>query len=68
MIVIIQPQRGYWLVGPGFAHKLTGEEWNEAISQLRDEGLVGQKVFEDGPVGQRRFDLARAAYTQQSAL
>lgn len=67
MFVLIQAQRGYWLVGPGHAHQLTGEEWNESVGRLRDAGVIGQIVFEDGPVGQRRFDLARAACTQQTA-
>lgn len=66
MIVLIQAQRGYWLVGPGYEHQLNGEEWNQAIGPLRDDGLIGQKVFEDGPVGQRRFDLARHAISGQA--
>ena len=35
--------------------------------QLRDAGLIGQYQFEDGAVGQRRFDLAKAAFTQPTA-
>lgn len=67
VFVIIQPQRGYALLGPGFVHILTGEEWNQSVGLLRDAGLIGQHVFEDGPVGQRRWDLAVAACTQRNA-
>lgn len=66
MIVLIQAQRGYWLVGPGYEHQLDGEEWNESIALLRDAGLIGQMVFEDGSVGQRRFDLARHSISGQA--
>lgn len=64
MFVLIQPEKGYWLVGPGFAHQLNGEEWNEAVGKLRDAGIVKQHIFEAGPVGQRRFDVTLAAFTQ----
>lgn len=67
MIVLIHPDRGYWLVGPSYRHRLTGEEWAEAIGPLRDQGVIAQRVYEDGPVGARRFDLAMAAYTQPTA-
>lgn len=66
MFVLIQAQRGHWLIGPGYAHQLNGEEWVESVAKLRDAGIVRVHEFEAGPVGQRRFDLAVAAYTQNA--
>lgn len=66
MLVLIQPQRGHWLIAPGYAHQLNGEEWAESVGKIRDAGIVKTHEFEDGPVGQRRFDLAMAAFTHNA--
>lgn len=66
MFVLIQPQRGYWLVGPGYAHQLTGSQWNGPIGKMRDAGLLGQYIFPGGDDGAADFDDAKQAFTQGS--
>lgn len=64
MRIIAQQTRGTWLIGAGFAHKLTTEEWAQLSIQEHGHPVVR---FADGAVGERVFDLTKAAYTQNNA-
>lgn len=64
MRILVQKDRGIWLVGPGFAHCFTGEEWAQ-FSQYNPG--IPVTSFPDDAAGLRVFDLHRASYTQQTA-
>lgn len=63
MRIITQPERGAWLMGAGFAHHFTPEEWGQF--KLYPHGLTVTTI-PAGPAGQRVFDLHRTAYTKNA--
>lgn len=63
-VIIVQPERGHWLVGLGYAKKLT-TEWNDAVGPyLRDPGHYKVIPVPGGAAGQTVFDKLIAAHTQ----
>ncbi len=66
MFVISQKERGIALFGSNYCHVFTGEEWGTYSQEVVAAGLVKAHILADGPVGQRQFDLIRAAHTQHT--
>ncbi|HEY0187034.1 MAG TPA: M15 family metallopeptidase [Cellulomonas sp.] len=64
MRILVHKDRGIWLVGPGYAHCFTAEEWSQ-FSQYNPG--IPVTSFPDDAVGLRVFDLHKASYTQKTA-
>ncbi len=67
MFVLVHPQRGINLAGPGFLHHFNTEEWSTFHDLFVVPGLVRVKVFDPSTVGLRQYDLTAAILTQPSA-
>jgi len=63
MRIITQPERGAWLMGAGFAHHFTPEEWSQF--QQYPHGLTVTTIPAGG-AGQVVFDMHRTIYTKQA--
>ena len=63
MRIIAQTERGIWLMGAGFAHHFTPEEWSQF--QQYPHGLTVTTIPAGG-AGQVVFDMHRTIYTKQA--
>jgi hypothetical protein len=64
MLVLSQATRGIWLVGCGYSHNFSGEEWTAYYRERVATGQVKAILLPATTQGTRDFDVLRAAHTQ----